>query len=63
VLRLKLKHPTEEDIHAIFVDKFGYPKDLPDLEALRPPNGNTHNEGIKESHRARKNRSELPEVY
>lgn len=63
VLRLKQKYPAEEDVHAIFLDKFGYPKDLPDLEALRPPDGNTRPEGIKDSHLARQNRSELPEVY
>jgi hypothetical protein len=63
VLRLKQKHPTEVDVHTIFVDKFGYPKDLPDLDKPRPPDGNTRPEGIRESHLARKDRSELPEVY
>jgi hypothetical protein len=63
ILRLKQKHPTELDVHAIYVDKFGYPKDLPDLEAPEPPDGNTRPEGIKESHLARKNRGELLEVY
>lgn len=63
VLSLKQKYPNDEYVHAIFVDKFGYPKDLPNLETPRPPDGNTRPEGISESHHALKNRNELPEVY
>lgn len=42
---------------------FGYPDDLPDLAALRPPEGNERPEGIAASHLARKQRGELPETY
>ncbi len=41
----------------------GFPDDLPDLSALRPPGGNTRPEGIAESHSARRRRGELPDTY
>jgi hypothetical protein len=42
---------------------FGYPDDLPELAALRPPGGNDHPEGIAQSHFERRQRGELPETY
>ncbi len=41
----------------------GYPVDLPNLSALRPPGGNTKSEGIEQSHWNRRQRGDLPEVY
>ncbi len=41
----------------------GYPEDLPDLTDLRPPGGNRRPDGIAESHLARRQRSELPDIY
>jgi hypothetical protein len=40
----------------------GYPANLPDLAALRPPGGNARPEGIAESAFARRGRGELPDV-
>jgi hypothetical protein len=36
---------------------------LPDLDALRPPGGNTRPEGIVDSHFERRKRGELPDTY
>ena len=41
----------------------GYPTELPDLSALRPPAGNTRPDGIAQSHLARRERGELPAHY
>lgn len=40
----------------------GFPEDLPDLRACRPPH-NTRPEGVDESYFARRERGELPERY
>jgi hypothetical protein len=36
LLRLFQDHPEDAEIRALFVDFFGYPDDLPDLDRLRP---------------------------
>jgi hypothetical protein len=41
----------------------GYPDDLPDLQHLKPPGGNTRPKGVNASCRARRERGELPETY
>lgn len=41
----------------------GFPDDLPDLSALRPPGGNAKPEGVEQSHRRRRERGELPDTY
>jgi hypothetical protein len=41
----------------------GYPVDLPDLAALRPPAGNIRPDGIATSHHKRRARGELPPTY
>jgi hypothetical protein len=41
----------------------GYPANLPDLSALKPPGGNSRPEGIERSAFARRQRRDLPEVY
>jgi HNH endonuclease len=41
----------------------GFPENLPQLQRLRPPRGNTRPEGIGQSWLARKERGELPELY
>lgn len=50
---------AEPVVHALF----GYPTDLPDLAALRPPGGNTRPDGVHESAFAQRTRGELPEYY
>jgi hypothetical protein len=44
-------------------DLLAFPADLPDLAALRPPEGNARPEGIAESCFERRRRGELPEIY
>jgi hypothetical protein len=41
----------------------GFPDDLPNLAALRPPGGNARPEGIEESYFRRRERGELPAMY
>ena len=40
-----------------------YPDDLPNLERLKPPGGNSRPEGVNESCHARRKRGELPATY
>lgn len=48
---------------ALFARLMGYPADLPDLSALKPPDGNTRPEGIAQSYHARRERGELADTY
>jgi hypothetical protein len=63
LLRAKRKLPDDPDIHHLFLRRFGYPTDLPDLTKTKPPGGNSRPEGIEESHHARYVRGDLPQVY
>ncbi len=56
---LRARKDREADLSAWF----GYPDDLPDLAALRPPGGNALPAGLHTSHHARRSRGELPAVY
>lgn len=47
----------------LFRQLMGFPDDLPDLTALRPPDGNSRPEGIEESFLRKRQRGELPETY
>lgn len=47
---------------ALYRKLMGYPADLPDLAALRPPGGNTRPEGIEQSCYARRQSGTLPET-
>ena len=47
----------------LFHHLMGFPADLPDLSALAPPGANTRPNGITQSHFARRQRGELPEIY
>jgi hypothetical protein len=58
-----MQYPENEDVHTLFLDRFGYPDDLPDLSGHKPPGGNERQNGIYESHFARKQRNALPDVY
>jgi len=48
---------------ALYRKLMGYPADLPDLAALRPPGGNTRPQGIGQSCLARRQSGTLPETY
>jgi hypothetical protein len=41
----------------------GFPDDLPDLSALRPPGGNTRPVGVQNSHFARRQQNQLQATY
>jgi hypothetical protein len=41
----------------------GFPDDLPDLRALKPPGGNSRPEGTDQSHLAQRRRGTLPKSY
>jgi hypothetical protein len=58
IIRLAQQHSPE-----LYRELMGYPADLPDLSSLRPPAGNTRPEGIDQSHAARRERGELPDIY
>lgn len=58
IVRLAALHDPD-----LFQRLLGYPPDLPDLTVLRPPQGNSRPEGVKQSHHARRGRGELLERY
>ena len=49
--------------HELFRRLMGFPNDLPDLDQLKPPRGNSRPEGIAASNFARKMRGELEDSY
>jgi hypothetical protein len=63
ILRAKREQPDNPVIHEIFLRRFRYPTDLPDLTKAKPPGGNSRPDGIEDSHHMRRRRGELPEVY
>jgi hypothetical protein len=63
ILRAKRARPCDPVIHEIFLKRFGYPIELPDLRKLEPPGGNSRPGGIDDSHYERQTRGELPEFY
>lgn len=63
LLRIKHEHPDDPIIHALFLKRFQYPTDMPDLTKMKPPGGNSRPDGVTNSHHARQLRGELPEVY
>jgi hypothetical protein len=62
VLRL-LGRKRDREAAALCRRYLGYPANLPDLAALRPPGGNSRPEGVERSAFARRERGELPGVY
>ena len=63
ILRSKQSHPDDANIDHLFRRAFGYPDDLPDLSALRPPGGNAVTGSELLSHYARRVNGELGDVY
>jgi hypothetical protein len=63
VLRREAEHPEDEGARIDFRMAFGYPDDLPDLGALRPPSGNTLAENVKDSFFARRATGRLAATY
>lgn len=63
LLALKQEYPQHTRIHQMFVEKFGYPEELPDLSALRPPAGNSRSGSDTLSHHRRRSQGALGKVY
>ena len=63
VLTIAARYPEDEDIQALFLERFGYPDDMPDLRAKKPPGGNRRSGSEETCHFARRERGELPVVY
>lgn len=57
---IELARETDEYLYRRLL---GYPTDLPRLDRLKPPGGNSRPNGVKNSHFARAARGELQSVY
>jgi len=57
-----LRHDVAQAKHVLRY-LLAFPAALPDLAALRPPEGNARLEGIAKSYFERRRRGELTEVY
>lgn len=57
-----LGHSADPECQALLREFSGYPDDLPNLAALRPP-GNTRPEGVADCHYPRRLEGRLPDVY
>ena len=58
-----LTSQTMPDSESILRELLGFPTDLPDLSAKRPPNGNTRPTGIAQSFFQQQREGLLPDVY
>jgi hypothetical protein len=54
---------AERHAQELFARLMGFPADLPNLAALRPPGGNARPDGIATSYHQRRDRGELPPTY
>jgi len=63
IAELLRREPDANEIRELYLDWFGFPEDIPDLEVLRPPSGNAKLGSEFLSVYARKQRDELGEVY
>jgi HNH endonuclease len=63
IMKLKQDHPDNPDVHALFLDAFGYPDELPDLASRRPQGGNRPTLGPVLSHHDLRKRNQLGDVY
>jgi hypothetical protein len=63
IINLRLAYPDDTEVKALFLDAFGYPDDLPDLKALRPPGGNRAKPGPALSYYQLRRLNQLSDVY
>ncbi len=54
---------VQENDLVLYRQLMGFPRDLPDLKRLKPPDGNSRPEGITQSYFELRKREELPETY
>ena len=62
-LMLEIVRMARDENAKLHLDLMGYPDDMPDLAAKRPPAGNSRPNGVEGSFRARQTRGELAETY
>lgn len=60
--QLYQQQPDKPEIRLLYLHAFGYPDDLPDLAALRPP-ANTRPEGVADCSYRQRLEGRLPAVY
>jgi len=58
-----LQQKRDPEASELYRRYFGYPSNLPDLAALKPPGGNSRPEGLEQSAFACRGRGELPDMY
>ena len=58
-----LQRKRDPEASELYRRYFGYPTNLPDLAALKPPGGNSRPEGMEQSAFACRGRGELPDIY
>jgi hypothetical protein len=63
LLALKRDFPEEPRVYQLFLEAFGYPEDLPDLAALRPPGGNSRDANKQTCFHALRQKGTLAATY
>jgi HNH endonuclease len=63
LIKLNLDHPTNAEVHELFLDAFGYPDNIPNLALRRPPSGNRPNSGPTLTHYQLREQNRLSDVY
>jgi hypothetical protein len=62
VLLLFQMRPDDPEVRALYLDYFGFPDDLPDLDALRPES-NTRPGGLTDAYFRQRRDGRLAETY
>jgi Resolvase, N terminal domain len=62
-IALKREFSDDKRVHRRFLQYFGYPEDLPDLRAHRPPDGNRHKGSERLCYRAIRDGGCLSDTY
>jgi hypothetical protein len=62
IRRLYQSHPDDPDIRALYLDCFGYPDNLPNLDKLRPQS-NSRLAGLTDAYFRQRAEGRLPETY
>ena len=57
------KYPTDALIASIILEEFGFPDDMPDLRAMRPPGGNSQTGSETTCYFALREAGSLPATY
>ncbi len=55
--------PGDAVVEELYLDAFGFPEELPDLQGMRPPGGNALPEGVKDCYFEQWKCGTLPPSY